>query len=622
MSTGKCDFRGTGGQYFAAVFIHLFLISTVTFGIYIPWAWVRLFKLKASHTVIRGRPVQFKGTGGQLLLLSLVNGLLIMITLGIYCPWAICKIIEWKTRNTLVEGKPSRFNGTGASLFVFFLIHLMILPLLTLGIYYFWGMFRFYAWKEENSEYGGEKTSFGAGFGGFLKVCILTWIMNTITLGLFTPWSMCMFYRWRISGLVVGDGEEIEHFPPVKTNYIILVILLLIGLSLLITICLNVKDRFDPQVKEAGKSIQVMPMKTGEVTGSQAIRLPVVKPPVLSAAKPVEKPVATDLPRKETRAYDQEIKILDDLIKRDANNEAALYNRARLYALKGKPNQALEGYTRVIKINDKHEDAYFNRGLVYVDMKQYGPAVKDFSKVITMSPNAFDAYCNRGNAYYQMGKKKLAIKDYTDALKIDPNDADVYHNRSVIYLSMGEKEKAGADSEKAGKLVEERKIETPQKPGTEKVSGPPAPLNAGSAVWREKLENVEIPGTSARGIIHGEEFIPDSVKLKNNILTIRDGKDFFPDHAVMIFLFLKDNETVEGKSYNITKTGGSGSPHVHMKWKPENSAVPESEMFVQDYVMRLDFGTIKNGRLPGKIYLCLPDDMRSFVAGGFSAIME
>ena len=33
--------------------------------------------------------------------------------------------------------------------------------------------------------------------------------------------------------------------------------------------------------------------------------------------------------------------------------------------------------------------------------------------------------------------------------------------------------------------------------------------------------------------------------------------------------------------------------------------------------MRLEFGKLSGGKLPGKIYLCLPDQEKSFIAGTF-----
>jgi hypothetical protein len=36
-----------------------------------------------------------------------------------------------------------------------------------------------------------------------------------------------------------------------------------------------------------------------------------------------------------------------------------------------------------------------------------------------------------------------------------------------------------------------------------------------------------------------------------------------------------------------------------------------------DYAMKLEFGKAKDGMVPARIYVCLPDDGRSVVAGTF-----
>ena len=165
MPKGNCEFKATGGQYFSTVILHLALFGLFSLGLYIPWALVRLFKLKASHTTIQGKETTFSGTGGPLFVLLLINGLLTLVTLGLYGPWAFCRIYRWKAENTLVEGTPSRFSGTGGGLFVLYLLHLFLLPMITFGFYYLVGMYRFHAWREEHTRYGGKDTSFGAGLG-------------------------------------------------------------------------------------------------------------------------------------------------------------------------------------------------------------------------------------------------------------------------------------------------------------------------------------------------------------------------------------------------------------------------------------------------------------------------
>lgn len=261
MPKGNCEFKGTGRQYFITVLVHLFLFSLITFGIYSAWAWVRLRRLKVSHTIINGKHVTFSGTGQQLFVLVLINFFLTVITLGIYGPWAICKFLDWKASNTLVEGEPSQFTGTGGSFFLFCLIHLMILPVLTLGIYYLWGLYRFYAWEEEHTKYGGERTSFGAGFGEFLKVILIGCILNPLTLNLFMPWFVCMLYGWKIHGLAVGDGKVVQHFPPVKANRVVVAVFIIVALLLPLALGLYIKNRIESHLTELMSSERPVPKK-------------------------------------------------------------------------------------------------------------------------------------------------------------------------------------------------------------------------------------------------------------------------------------------------------------------------------------------------------------------------
>ena len=127
------------------------------------------------------------------------------------------------------------------------------------------------------------------------------------------------------------------------------------------------------------------------------------------------------------------------------------------------------------------------------------------------------------------------------------------------------------------------------------------------------------PVGSAVGKIHGVDFDVEQAAIANGILTLRQGSDFFPDYAVLVFLFLKEGETAEGRTFNITKEQGFGSPHIHMKWKQKGQNTPKTEIFMKDYTMRLQFGKREDNVLPGKISLSLPDKEQSFVSGSFFA---
>jgi tetratricopeptide (TPR) repeat protein/uncharacterized membrane protein YjgN (DUF898 family) len=626
MPKGNCQFKGTGGQYFPTFFIHLFLISIVTFGVYIPWAWVRLLRLRASHTLLNGKAVSFTGTGGQLLGLAIVQGLLTMITLGFYGPWAICKYCAWRAQNTLVGGKASQFTGTGGSLFLFYLIHLFLLPAITLGIYLFWGIYRLYGWKEEHTRYGGETTSFGAGFGQFLKISLICWFLNLITFNLYIPWALCRLYRWQTEGLAVGNGPGVDHFPPVKTKPMVVLVMILVGLLPWVFLMLIVRQFMVDVVSPAGRSVvtgppaRLLPKAAAPRQGPQPRRSKETQP---SSPKP-------QMPEKKNEGQkDPETARLDAMIQRDPRNAKALYNRAWIYAANGDLEQAEKEYTQAIKASPADADAYYNRGLVYVNLMKWDDAMQDFTEAIRLDPQAADAFCNRGNVHFKTGRADLAIKDYTDGLRIAPNDGLIYYNRGIVYLSSGEEAKGQEDLRRAAELgvVQAKGLMggTPKAPGetaplSEKTEGPGQEEESG--MWRVDLTGAEIPEDSAEGMISGMPFAVDEADIQKGVLSLRQGSDVPAERELVISLSLKQGETAEGKTYTVSRAAGSGVPRVQMKWLDEETEAVKAETFTRGYAMRLEFGPLEEGRLSGKIYLCVPDAAKSYVAGVFSAEMK
>ena len=51
----------------------------------------------------------------------------------------------------------------------------------------------------------------------------------------------------------------------------------------------------------------------------------------------------------------------------------------------------------------------------------------------------------------------------------------------------------------------------------------------------------------------------------------------------------------------------------------DDSGNVQKPAFDSGYALRLEFGLLANNHLPGKIYLCLPDDEKSYVTGSFVA---
>jgi hypothetical protein len=73
-------------------------------------------------------------------------------------------------------------------------------------------------------------------------------------------------------------------------------------------------------------------------------------------------------------------------------------------------------------------------------------------------------------------------------------------------------------------------------------------------------------------------------------------------------------------NYAITVNDTGGLPDVILNWREEPPARPGSEKFYKGYALKLELKPSGDGAIAGKIYLCVPDDSQSFVAGNFEAV--
>ena len=151
---------------------------------------------------------------------------------------------------------------------------------------------------------------------------------------------------------------------------------------------------------------------------------------------------------------------------------------------------------------------------------------------------------------------------------------------------------------------------------------PPAPLamNGGSnGFWTLDLTNTTIPETAAAGRISGTDFRCDLAILQGGTLTLRAGTIAIPYVGVTINFFARRSEELAGKLLNVT-TEAPIAPRVVLR--SMDNEQPVNEIVRGGYAMKLEFGKAAGGRIPAKIYICLPDEAKSYVVGTFQAVIR
>lgn len=146
------------------------------------------------------------------------------------------------------------------------------------------------------------------------------------------------------------------------------------------------------------------------------------------------------------------------------------------------------------------------------------------------------------------------------------------------------------------------------------VTPPPSTPDAG---WTLDLAGKKTPESPAVGRIHGKPFTLTRATVQGGTVNLREGAKWPPDLGVTIHLFAKQGEELAGKTVNIEATR-TNAPKLTLRWKDETNQ-PMNRTIHEGYAMRLEFGAVQNGQLPGKIYLGLPDKTHSWVAGTFTA---
>lgn len=153
----------------------------------------------------------FDGGLLQLVGYTLLGVLVTVITLGICLPWAYTMIYNWEAKHTVINGERLHFNGTAIGLFGNW-IKWLLLTIITLGIYGFWLGIKLKKWRVSHT-YTASGATYDSRFdGGLLQLVgyrLLGFLITVITLGICLPWSYTMIYNWETKHTII-NGRRLE----------------------------------------------------------------------------------------------------------------------------------------------------------------------------------------------------------------------------------------------------------------------------------------------------------------------------------------------------------------------------------------------------------------------------
>lgn len=190
------------------------LVTTVTLGICLPWAFTMIYSWEAKHTVINGKRLHFDGTAVELFGQWIKWLLLTIITLGIYGFWVGIKLMKWKAKHTHTEnGGESYFDGTLGQLIGYSILGSLI-TVCTIGICLPWAFTMIYNWETKHLIYDGQRVAFDGTavqlFGNWIKWFLLT----IITIGIYGFWLDIKLKQWKVSHMYFVGYTEAQPVAP------------------------------------------------------------------------------------------------------------------------------------------------------------------------------------------------------------------------------------------------------------------------------------------------------------------------------------------------------------------------------------------------------------------------
>jgi hypothetical protein len=137
---------------------------------------------------------------------------------------------------------------------------------------------------------------------------------------------------------------------------------------------------------------------------------------------------------------------------------------------------------------------------------------------------------------------------------------------------------------------------------------PAEDANSGSE-WTADINSASFPDHPVSGKFHGMDFTFKTALFRNGTLKISSAEG-------MVLEIFRLGPSIAAQDYEVQPADDEGDiQHVKMTWNEGD--VIQSATFNKGYGMKLHFDQVKNRKVAAKIYLCFPDDSKSYVTGSF-----
>jgi hypothetical protein len=144
-------------------------------------------------------------------------------------------------------------------------------------------------------------------------------------------------------------------------------------------------------------------------------------------------------------------------------------------------------------------------------------------------------------------------------------------------------------------------------------SDEPTQVPAAGSGWTMDVKDAPIPDSPVSGQIRGQSFELRKAIWHGSFLkfTSANGAEYVIIRGL--------GQRIANSDIEVEHDSSSDSPKVEIAWGENGQN--NTQRFDAGYAMELKFDAVKRRRIHGHIYLCLPDDSKSYIAGAFTVVL-
>ena len=146
--------------------------------------------------------------------------------------------------------------------------------------------------------------------------------------------------------------------------------------------------------------------------------------------------------------YPQAILSLDTAIGYQGDFAEAYLLRGQARVNINEVDNAIQDFTRVIRLRPSDARAYLQRASAYISLKNYKAALGDCDQAILLDPRLSAAQNIKGTVVRGRGNAREALSYFNRALELEEN-LDNYFQRGATYQALGQHRQAIADLDQA-----------------------------------------------------------------------------------------------------------------------------------------------------------------------------